>query len=429
MIRLLVVLLITFLPHHGAITVFAPEWMRFWKEGVIILLGLMVLVQGAKQITGEKWKKENWKNIFKLSQTWAFLFLLWGAILIALNPDPKTALIAFRYLGLGYVVYLIVSLVLKRRTTPSQNDGAKLSNNIPVGLLICCFLGSLIFSVLFGVWAQFLGGFEVLSSWYSQTISSWVPGQTLPLYHEASGIVRMQGTASGPIEFSHLLVVGLFFLLFYSSSILQTASSKLNKTVYLLVVVLFLLGIYASHSRAALLGVMVLFGIKGWDYLRHKAKLQKTSCRKFKVFFAGGILAAFLGLFIISPSLISRAGTSDHFTRPVAAIKQGMHNPIIGHLGQWGPAARAKNLQENNNDSAPIAENIFADYFVQLGWLGLVFALGFFWSLWMRFSFRSRVFLIVVLLLANMATIFDMTPISIIFFFFFAWMSKNTIKA
>lgn len=412
----LIILLLFLLPHHGAITVFAPDWMRWWKEGVLLLLGLTVILnlfQNLRNTLSKLPLQEG--GILRSPDFYALLFLLWGAVLIALNPDPRTALIAFRYLGLGYVVYLIISCGV----TKLWSDGASAS-------LLHVFIASLLLSVLFGFWAQFLGGYEVLTSWYSNTISSWVPGQTIPLYHESDGIIRMQGTSSGPIEFSHLLVVGVYLLLFRMSyGTTKLRSYEAFKLLYFFTLLLFLLAIYFSHSRAAMIAVVILI------FAKIIQQFQGADLRQFKIILSSTIIGLILSGVVgsaFAPSLLHRAGTSDHITKPIEAVKTGFEKPFTGHLGEWGPAARAKNLIENNDDKAPIAENVFADYFVQLGILGLLIGLGFLWSLWGGFEYEGRVFLITIFVLMNLATVLDMTPVSITFFFFLAFLYQSNIN-
>jgi len=106
-----------------------------------------------------------------------------------------------------------------------------------------------------------------------------------------------------------------------------------------------------------------------------------------------------------------------------------MYRPFTGNLGRLGPSARAKNLKEYNDDKAMIAENVFADYFAQMGLLGLALAVGFFVFLFRETAPQAWPFLVGTIVLANTATIFDMTPVSIFFFLLFAFfVSLQRIK-
>jgi hypothetical protein len=102
---------------------------------------------------------------------------------------------------------------------------------------------------------------------------------------------------------------------------------------------------------------------------------------------------------------------------------------LLGNLGGIGPAARARNLSENNDDSAFIAENVFADYWVQMGLSGLILGIGFFIALFLETQKPQKIFIASAFLMANMATIFDMSPISILFFIIFVLFSNRSINS
>lgn len=388
-------ILFLLLPLHGAITVFGPDWIRFWKEFVILaLLGITIFLE----IKNRQQRQEKIKNSF----WWASGFLLLLGVLVFTNPDPKTAAMAARYLGFGFLVFIIVSrLSIHIPKITLQNIG-------PYFLTACTL------SVLFGLWGHFLNGFEFLSSFYSQTISSWVPNQKIPLYHELNGTPRMQGMSSGPVEFAHILVAGAWVIPY----------SKIKKWIKIVLLLLFISGIWFSASRAALL-IIILSAL--YFIMQYVNQTQKQ-----KIILTAFIFIIGIGTIAFTPTLqtkfIHRVGTSEHITRPIEALKKGIQSPLIGNLGSIGPAARNKNLQENDNDKAFIAENVFADYWVQMGIGGIILGLGFFIVHFLEYSKPERMFILMAFLLANMATIFDMTPISLLFFILFVLLSKNKVS-
>lgn len=431
------------LPLHGALTVLGPSGLRWWKEGVLVIMAVMLLwqfwqnrVSILENIRNLKTKNQNSKNldfkiwILSLPTVWALFFLAWLEILVWLKWDWVVALTAARYLGLGFGVFLLVWLW---RVVQPAKVHYSLFHKFSTGLVI----GSVV-STLFGLWAQFLGGFKVLESWYSNTISSWVPGQTLPLYHQTSeGIVRMQGMGSGPIEFSHGLL--LAFWLVNSQQI--TDKRWLRAAVN----VLLLAGIALSGSRAAILGALILlvwFGGKAvkskFKILNFKFELFDKSLAVNAVLILVMAIAGLSGLKYVVAELpnsytekVIRLSDSDHITRPIEAFQIGLKSPIFGNLGELGPAARAYNLKHHNTDQAPIAENVFVDYFAQLGIVGLLLACGFwvswFWS-WSR-DYDWLVLGTVMVLLMNLATILDMTPVAISWFAILAFgTTLNTHK-
>jgi hypothetical protein len=215
----------------------------------------------------------------------------------------------------------------------------------------------------------------------------------------------MQGMSSGPIEFSHVLVCSLFVLL----------RINIHLKFKIPLGVLFASGIVLSFSRSAVF-IMFLLLLFEWIY-------QKKISRKKIIIGAVGALIISIGTLAIVPFLrthiINRDGTIDHFSRPIEAIQKGFESPVIGQLGAAGPAARIQNLKANNNDQAFIAENVFADYFFQLGIFGLLFGL-FFWVYGFYLAdFLGKVWIGSAFLMAQMATIFDMIPLSLLFFFCF----------
>ena len=125
---------------------------------------------------------------------------------------------------------------------------------------------------------------------------------------------------------------------------------------------------------------------------------------------------------------LERGGTSEHFTRPLEAIQVGLDRPFLGHLGQLGPAARALHLREKNDDQALIAENVFVDYFAQLGIVGVFLAFAFFVSVFWRVQESWFPLIGGFLVVAHLATIFDMTPLSIAFFLVLSFIQKLSQK-
>ncbi|HEY5714283.1 MAG TPA: O-antigen ligase family protein [Candidatus Gracilibacteria bacterium] len=386
---ILLSLLLALLPWHGFLTTITPDYIRFWKEIVLLFLGVLNL----KNLRKAKYKipKRYWCSPY----FYLISFLLYGGILIFTASDQNTSLIAFRYIATGYIAFLVFELSKPPR--PKSH------------ILYSVFLGSCTLSVLFGVWAQYLGGYEVLTAFYSHTISSWVPGQTLPLYHTIGDTIRMQGGASGPVAFSHMMVAALFVSLFSLEKKLKYHDR------YLMAAPLLLIGIYLSYSRAAFLAALILLGLKALEHAKFHRN-EKT------IFSLAVMILLGIMLFFTPPiqsrleHLMERAGTSDHFQRPMQAIIDGLESPFFGKLGSYGPAARIDNLKTFNNDQAPIAENVLADYFVQIGLIGLFLILGFWFTLWKTMPSNGKRWMLIILVTSLFATIFDMVPLSLIYF-------------
>ena len=118
--KLLTIILALCLPWHGAITVFLPDFFRYWKEIILVLFfaGFLIppLIGAARR--GMKNFSKKLKNIitpFKFPLlggkyteiVFAGLFLIYGLVLASFSDDKITALMAFRYLGLGMSIFLL----------------------------------------------------------------------------------------------------------------------------------------------------------------------------------------------------------------------------------------------------------------------------------------------------------------------------------
>lgn len=418
--KYLLIFLLIFLPWHGTISVFLPSPFTYWKE---IILCLFFITSFDLKIKHQRFSKSI-KETLKTPSFWAFLFLLWLFILVTLNKFDYYSIVSARYLGTGFFVFLLFSHYFSK----SQNSKKEIEKSFVY------FVYSCVLSVLFGIWAKFGNGFEILKNFYSQTISSWVPGQTIPIFHETNGFIRMQGASSGPIEFSHLLVMALFLLLFIKpfrltffekilKKLLNVTSKKPIENGFLFSILIF--GIFQSFSRAAILANVLLIGTYLWQTKKSVNALNiKTKMISGFIIFLLTLSFCLYKKDFLQKHIIQRIGTSEHFTRPIETIKIGLKKPFLGNLGMIGPAARMQNLKENNNDQAPIAENIFADYFAQMGFFGLIFAFGFFTSLFFKIPKKHWGLPLVILLLGNLATILDMMPISITFFIILAWLTN-----
>lgn len=430
--KVLAVTLGILLPWHGFISVVLPDVFRFWKEGVLAILLAVVILENHR--AHRRLKKFELPHISELS---AFFFLCWGLLLIFTHEDVSQGALAFRYLGLGFFVFL-----LWHRWSMRESPDAETFRKRQASMLCTftsAFVPSCVASVLFGTWAQWGGGFEVLQAIYSSTISSWVPGQEIPLYHEVHGSIRMQGGSSGPVAFAHLLFLAVFLQLWFNGGESPSSPKWWKRTLWpALVFMILFFGIFQSQSRAALIAtVIILFwALIGYHFVT--AERWKKFCQAQHL--VKWILVAILALVglkllilktplgttpLMQTQIVQRAGDIDHIMKPLQAIEVGNQSPFWGHLGGLGPAARSKNLIENNDDKALIAENVFADYFAQLGMMGFGLSLFFFGSVfYSRYkraeSWTKRVlligFMLAFLVVMNLATIFDMTPVSIAFF-------------
>lgn len=415
------------LPLHGLLTVFSPDSFRWWKEGALFLLAAIVILNLVQNLFKNNaidscLRKNDKKRILSQPMLWAFLLLLWGLFLVLINKDLHTALVAFRYLGLGFFATLLGYTLWRTGLFSGKNGyllGVKFFHNFCTGLLL-----GVIASTVLGVWAKFFGGFAVLEKWYSQTISSWVPGQTIPIYHQVGDFIRLQGGSSGPVEYAHLAVLAVWYVLFFSPF-------KLFKSLWLKSVLICVLGfgVFQSGSRAALIGLVILIFGFGWLQLKNRCKWPSIKWSADKLAALLLVLIVITGMikFTASKAILGdieflnknivRVSDIDHLKRPLEAFDKALERPLLGNLGELGPAARAKNLAAHNNDQALIAESVPFDMLAQLGFMGLLLWILFFVSFYWRASTELRVLLLAFVPMMLLATIFDMSPVAISFFF------------
>jgi len=207
----------------------------------------------------------------------------------------------------------------------------------------------------------------------------------------------MQGGLSGPVAFGHLC------LLCYCLNSLTRFKKWLQWTLKIILIG----GILASLSRGAWLGMLVFMGHEIWQWGR---KNDIVIGKKWRIL--AGIIVVIVGS-IITPKILQRNGTMDHFTQPIEVLKIGIQSPIFGDLGSVGPAKRMQNMATINSDKAPIAENVLIDIFAQMGLVGLLLYLMIWWQIFTLSKNNIRVLVVIFFGLMQLATLWDMTPLSI----------------
>ena len=258
----------------------------------------------------------------------------------------------------------------------------------------------------------------------------------------------MQGGSSGPVEFGMMILIAFWIWIYFFMEELQTKKSGdfsfFKILLNSLVGGVLLFGIYQSYSRAILGGSLIfVFNFlwmqilaKFWKTFKNEFFSKSKSVKTAQILFLLIVLITSFKLLITRTEIlekfeekfIERVGTTEHFTRPIQAFNLGFENIFIGNLGKLGPAARQQNLAINNSDYALIAENVFIDVFAQTGILGVVFYSLFFFFVFLKTRKLARILLFVIFLVANTATIFDMTPVAILVFFMLAIFSRDFKK-
>ena len=85
-------------------------------------------------------------------------------------------------------------------------------------------------------------------------------------------------------------------------------------------------------------------------------------------------------------------------------------------------------MTENNNDQGPIAENVIADWWVQLGALGMILGVAWLFYVTIGLTVEGIGFAIAAIVMLNLASIFDMTPTAIAWGTLLAMFHKDSKK-
>ncbi len=239
---------------------------------------------------------------------------------------------------------------------------------------------------------------DVVLGWWSETISSWVPGQKIPLYHAAVGCPRLQGGASGPVALATLLLVGQWCV---HSLGWRGWRWGVGQGV--------LLGLIGLSLTRSVLGLSVVC-LAGWAW--------QAGWVRGRTLWLGAVLGGGLGGAIVlgwAPlrEQVWRVGSAQHLTAPVAGVRLAVSEHLLtGQLARSGPAARAHNLEKNDDDKALVTENVLVDVLVQLGVVGLLLTLWWWWTVaGLTPSGWPRWWGVVVIVLLQTATLFDMMPV------------------
>jgi hypothetical protein len=412
----LALVLIALLPFHALLVTVLTKLIAgpghrplpaiaIWKEGFLGLLLLFALVEIALE-----WKMENarlpdgqgkWKmrirpidsidatiigSIFLAVLLFIFHFLPVEALAKAGPFSIFHFVLGFKYDFLPLIAFLIL-----RRVEWSQ-QWRELAMKI-------LFADGIILSV-YGLFTFFLpmGFFTALG--YSDLHSLYLSDGPLAAFQQLGGsaIRRMQSAMSGPNQFGLWMLLPLSVLLTRVESGPSFAKATEGRKWNVERLILLVLAIILSFSRAAWIAAIVIM-IVAW-LLRSKPVFRLSGFLQG----TGIILSTLLAIAVLFPSVFLRLqSTSDHFRRPVEALRIIAEHPLGLGLGSAGPASNAtgdtcidvpagsdiswasgrQNLcvfvagvqaQPRSRDChCPLlTENWYLQWGVEMGWLGLV---------------------------------------------------------
>lgn len=406
----LVQFLIIALPFYVLFAVFfstqlgLPKAWFFVKELVIVLLFFSLIYEFVKN---KKFPK------LDLLDYLVFSYILYGVLITFYNWLWLNSVIyGWRYDFIFLIVLLIVKH-WKQFLTVKVNDLVKLfiiSSNI-----------SLLFSILikFRLWEKAL-----LIFGFTDYISSWTYNWSIPTYHwlENSWIKRFQWIFDWPNQMA-------FFLILYTSILLQYVKKKFEYHIILILVFIFWL-LLLTYSRSALLwvfsGVWLLF-ILNIKYIYKNFRKQLLAWILIFLIFCLSILVVFREK--VQNIFLRTSSTTGHFDRMEIWIDRFKVKPFWSWLAESGPAFRNIYTDQQTKEAEQfyIPESWFIQQLVEWGFIYFsLFILIFIIILIDQYKNSKPLFvwIVAVLVMNVFLHIFEATYLSILLFIF-VWLFYN----
>jgi hypothetical protein len=238
-------------------------------------------------------------------------------------------------------------------------------------IIIYIFISSSFIAIIFGLLQiSFLPPEFMKIFGYSSNLDEYVKTGFLPTYSSLDpslpNTYRIQSAFPGSIQFSSYIV----FVIAISSALIFSIKNN-KRYCYLLLTILSLFALYATHTRSAWIAsgisLLILFTL----IIKNKKVLLISAL--------GFLLALFLSLFIlvnnhdIQTVLLHgefREGqlfgsTQAHFDSLLDSSELFIKNPIGNGLGYAGPASKISN-------NVIVTENGYLQIGLELGFLGLI---------------------------------------------------------
>lgn len=344
--RSIFTVLLVLLPFHAVLTVmirygFGVEsgLIPFWKEFLLCLIGIF--------IGYEWWMKRSFPK-FEMVDFVIFGYIIFGLAhaLFFADVGLKQMIYGARYDFIFLVAYLL-----------AKYGGLKL-DDVRNLLKISLYAG--LVAVVLGLVVHFvINPSNLVLIGFRDDWSTWYPGQSLAFCQkiEAMDVCRLSGTFAGPNQYAAYLV-GLIGLALTTYR-MKLISVKLCAVTILLAVV----SMYFTYSRAGYIGTSVLFFICGSQYMKYIS-------RKW---IYGGVI--FGGLVILTAFYVLWDRLLDLFLRPESSlghlnawmigIREIVAHPFGLGLGTAGPASY-------HFGSPIIPENWYLQIGVEMGLIGML---------------------------------------------------------
>ena len=410
---LLTKFLIIILPFYVLIAVFfsvkvwIPKAWFYIKELIIIFLIISLIYEFIKNKILPK---------LELIDYLILLYILyWVAITISNWLSLNSIIYGWRYDFIFFIVFLIYK---------HWKQFLYINTKELIKLFLISSSISLLFSILikFRLWEE-----KLLAFWYINYVSDWTYNWWIPIYHwlENSWIRRFWWIFDWPNQMA-------FFLILYTSLLLQFIKKKLEYYVILIIILLSWLMIM-TYSRSALLWIFswiwILF-ILNLKYIYKNYKKQLVSL--LTIFF---ILSASLWI-IFSDKLynifLRTSSTKGHFDRMEIWYNRFLSEPMWAWLAEAWPGYR--NIYKDKQTKAAEQYYIPESWFIQqlIEWWIIYFTLFILilLNILLKLNKNSKalfVWFIAILIMNIFLHIFEATYLSILLFIFI-WLFYNNLS-
>lgn len=315
---------------------------RAWKEILVVILAAISLPALIKKISTNKITRS------KILLSVAFYVFL--TLLIATTTYSGVATIMGARINLVPIMLLIIGFSLDKKYLIQYKKTI-----LVLGLLVAI-----------SIFAQLV----LPRHWF---IFDTIGSDSFKVANiQDSNVARLHGILSGPLQASSYLVLWFGLWLFYF---------KKHNTASVSAMLLGVLAIYLTYSRAALSGVAVIILF----YLSKKTKI--SSAKITAITLAGIISLVVFGAIALNykplslivfhappEKALTESSTSDHFKYPYRAARLLIKNPVGYGLGSAGPASWF-------SKKPLMTENYYLQISLEIGALGLAAILVFFWQI------------------------------------------------
>ncbi|MBI1934143.1 hypothetical protein HYS30_00585, partial [Candidatus Peregrinibacteria bacterium] len=349
----LVLILIIGLPFHAfLVTVgtrllvgpgYAPlPLLAGWKEmllGVVLMVAVVEIALRMRQLSGASFQVPASPFRVDVADVCIVPLLILG---IMLPGSWKLEAGSFLY-GFKYTLFPLLLFIILRRVpwfTLSERSESNGSERFSLLVARCSLLVGVVVAG-YGILTLFLP--ESFFTWlgYSDLHSTYLPDGPIAAFQkiEGTGIRRIQSTFSGPNQ------LGVWLLIPLSMAVVQWQSGfpspvgrglgRGGRGILYLVFLLLFLALFFTFSRAAWMGAAV---IAITTFLVARSPFRVLPWRLLGCWVVGLLGLAAIGIMVF-PTIFARgASSSEHWRRPMEAIRTIAAHPLGLGLGSAGPA-------------------------------------------------------------------------------------------